>query len=99
MEMALALGELDHLQTCRHYIQMALSIGLEHFSKDSQEIICMNYSGEELIRFKSIREAADKLGIDRRNISHVLEGTAHSAGGYKFILAKDKELIYAKKTA
>lgn len=97
MEMAMALGDLETLQTCRTYIQMALSIGLEHFTKDSQEIICMNYSGEEIARFKSTREASLKLGVDRRNIDHVLRGCCQSAGGYKFMKAKDKELVPMKE--
>lgn len=99
MEQALALGDLDTLPTCRRYIQMALSIGIDHFTRDSDEIIAMNYSGEEVSRFKSIREAEAKLGIDRRNIGHVLKGTAHSAGGLLFIRAKDKELVPARESA
>lgn len=99
MEMAVALGELDHLPTCRRYIRMALAVGIEHFTKDSEEIVVMNYSGDELYRFKSTREAEAKLGINRRNIGHVLSGAAHSAGGFIFMKAKDKELIKVKKIA
>jgi hypothetical protein len=99
MEMALALGELDHLQTCRTYIQMALVIGIEHFEKESEEIIQYSTSGEEIERHKSIRNAAQKTGLDRRNIQHVLNGTAHTAGGFIFMNVKDRELPSARKTA
>ena len=99
MEMALALGDLDTLQTCRTYIQMALMIGIEHFTKDMEEIIVLNKEGEEITRLKSVTEGEAKLGIKQSYISACLMGLQHTAGGYMFIKTKDKELIPAKKTA
>lgn len=99
MEMALALGELDHLQTCRTYIQMALSIGIEHYTKDMEEIVQMDSFGNELGRFKSVTEAAERTGIHQSYISAVLIGQQHTTGGFIFMKAKDKELVPARKTA
>lgn len=99
IEMALALGDLDTLQTCRTYIQMALMIGIEHFTKDMEEIIVLTKNGEEVTRLKSVTEGELKLGIRQACISDCLAGRQHTAGGYMFIKAKDKELIPAKKTA
>jgi len=99
MEMALALGDLDTLPTCRTYIQMALAIGIEHYTKDMEEIIVMNKDGEEVTRLKSVSEGEVKLGIRQIYISLCLTGRQHSAGGFMFVKAKDKELIPAKKTA
>lgn len=97
--MALVLGDLGTLQTCRTYIQMALMIGVEHFTKDMEEIIVMNKQGEEIVRYKSVSECEAKLGIPGNQISSALNGYQHSAGGFLFMKAKDKELIPAKKTA
>jgi hypothetical protein len=99
MEMAVALGDLDHLDTCRFYIQLALVIGAEQYGLDGEEIIQMDTAGLEIRRFKSIRKASEILGIDRRNISHVLNGDYHTVGGFMFMKARDKERLPAKKTA
>jgi hypothetical protein len=99
MEMALALGDLDTLQTCQIYIQMALSIGVEHYTKDMEEIIQLDHNGIELGRFKSTSDASAKLGILRPCITDVIIGRAHTAGGFIFIKTKDKELIPVNKTA
>lgn len=99
MELALALGDMDTLTTCRAYIQMALTIGIEHFTKDMEEIIVLNKEGEEITRLKSVTEGESKLGIRQTQISDCLAGRQHTAGGYMFIKSKDKELIPAKKTA
>ncbi|HNX37502.1 MAG TPA: hypothetical protein PL124_05470 [Candidatus Cloacimonadota bacterium] len=99
MEMAVALGELDHLPTCRRYISMALSIGIEHYTKDMEEIVVMTHQGEEVARFKCVTEVERKLGIKQSYVSAVLNGTQHSAGGFLFIKARDKELIPEKKSA
>lgn len=97
--MALALGDLDTLQTCRTYIQMALSIGVEHFTKDMEEIIQMDRNGVEMGRFKSVTDASVKTGIPQYQLSAVLTGIQHTAGGFIFIKVKDKELIPKQKTA
>lgn len=99
IEMAIALGNLDTLQTCRIYIQMALSIGIDHFTKDMEEVIAMDDTGREVGRYKSILDAERNLGVRECNIHQVLSGRNHTAGGYLFIRTKDKELIPAKKTA
>ena len=99
LEMALALGDLDTRQTCATYLQMALTIGTEHFTREMEEVIALNKWGEEQGRFKGVRDASLKLGIPRGNIYNVLEGKRPTAGGFIFIRSKDKELIPAKKTA
>jgi len=99
MEMALALGDLDTLQTCRTYIQMALAIGIEHYTKDMEEIIQMDRFGVELDRFKSVSEAVEKTGIPQNYISSVLTGQQHTTGGFIFMRARDKQLIPARKSA
>lgn len=99
MEMALALGDLDTLQTCRIYIQMALSIGLEHFHSLEEEIIVLDKDGIECGRFKSLCDAERVLGINKASICKCLNGERHSAGGLMFIKSKDKELVPVKKTA
>lgn len=99
MEMALALGDLDTLQTCRTYIQMALSIGIDHFTKDMEEIIQMDHFGAEIDRYKSISEAVRETGISQPCISDAIRGAQHTAGGFIFMKSKDKVLIPAKKTA
>ena len=92
-EMLQITGDLDHIDTYRWFIRQALDIGINHFTKDSEEVIAMTRDGVERGRFKSLREASNVLGIDRRNIQHVLAGLNHTAGGYQFILNKDKLLI------
>ena len=99
MEMAVALGDLDTLQTCRTYIQMALSIGIEHYTRDMEEVIVMNYKGVEIDRLKSVTDVERKLGIKQCYVSAVLRGDQFSTGGLRFQLVKDKELIKIKKTA
>jgi predicted DNA-binding ArsR family transcriptional regulator len=99
MECAVALGDLDTLQTVRNYIQMALAIGVEHYTKDMEEVIVMNYNGEEIDRLKSVTDVERKLGIKQAYVSAVLRGDQFSAGGLRFQLVKDKELVPVKKIA
>lgn len=99
MEMALALGDLDYLKTCRYYMQMALTIGMEHFHVLEEEIIVLDKYGIELGRFKSIADAEKVLGIYKSSICEVLNGNRHSAGGLMFIKTKDKEMIPIRKLA
>jgi hypothetical protein len=99
MEMAVALGDLDKLQTCQYYIQKALAIGIEHFTADMEEIIMMDQFGEEMEIFKSISDASSKTGIRQGDISSVITGIQHTAGGFIFMKSKDKELVPAKKIA
>lgn len=99
MEQAIALGELDHLATCRRYISMALSIGIEHFTSEMEEIIVMTTNGTEIGRYKSIQETADQIGLRAENISAVVNGRQYTTGGLMFMKNRDKELIEAKKIA
>jgi hypothetical protein len=99
MEMALALGDFYYLDTCKIYIQQALAIGIDHFTKDMEEVIAMDLLGREVGRYKSILDAERQLGVRECNIHQVLAGKNHTAGGYMFVRSKDKELIPAKKTA
>jgi hypothetical protein len=97
MEMALALGDLSHLKTCKFYINMALVIGTESFTKEMEEIVAMNYEGKELGRYKSESDASAQLGISRTQIVDVIKGRRHQTHGYCFIKLKDKELIQKSK--
>jgi len=96
-ECCLALGDFDHFMTVRTYIQMALSIGIEHYTKDMEEVVAIYRDGVEAGRFKSIKDASDKLGIAYQNISTVLEGRQHTAGGLMFMKTKDYELVEREK--
>lgn len=93
MEMALKLGDLCHLKTCKFYIGLALTIGTEYFTRNMEEIVAMTREGLEIGRYKSEIEAAEKLGLSNRSISNCLLGKRYSTGGYLFIRAKDKLLI------
>lgn len=92
-ECCLALGDFDHFTTVRTYIQMALSIGVEHYTKEMEEVIALYKDGTEAGRFKSITDAANKLGIQQHGISNVLTGRCQLAGGLKFIKARDYDLL------
>jgi len=105
MECAIACGDFDHLQTIRTYIQMALSIGVDHYTKEMEEIVVLDTHGIEAGRYKSIVEASKQLGIHEENkvskqlgiheenISAVLNGRQHTAGGYMYMKTKDYELV------
>jgi hypothetical protein len=93
MELAIANGDLDHLHNNRIYIQMALTIGIEHFNILQEEIVVLDKDGIEAGRFKSVSDAAKELGINQSNISQCLMGIRHSAGGLMFMKTRDYELI------
>jgi len=93
MELCLANGDFDHFKNNQIYIQMALSIGIDHYAKNSEEITALNCKGELIGNFKDVTEASDKLGITRQNIQAVLRGRCHTAGGCMFYKVKDVELI------
>lgn len=99
MEEAVLLGDLDNLNTYRWFIRQALVIGIDHFTKDMEEIVQMDRFGEELGRYKGVTDASRKTGIRQGDISAVLTGIQHSAGGFFFMKSKNKVLIRAKKTA
>ncbi len=51
-----------------------------------KKIIQTDLSGKKISEFKSIREASEKTGIDRKSISNCAKGikSYNTAGGYKF---------------
>lgn len=99
MEMAITVGDFDNLNTYKWYIRQALAIGIEHFTKDMEEVIQMDRFGEEIARYKGVTDASNKIGIRQGDISAVLNGVQHTAGGFIFMKTKDKELVPVKKTA
>jgi hypothetical protein len=98
-EMAVELGDFDHLALCRKYIQRALVIGTDHFTTDMEEVIQMDRFGTEIQVFKSVGDASRKTGIRQNDISTVLTGVQHTAGGFIFMKSKDKVLTPRKKIA
>lgn len=92
-ECCLAMGDFDYYQTVRTYIQMALMVGVEHYTKDMEEIVALYRDGTEAGRFKSIQDASKKLGLFQPSINMVLSGKIHTTGGLKFIRTKDYELV------
>lgn len=86
-------GHAEDMGVYRKYIQMALSIGLEHFSKDMEEVYAFNKWGREVGCFKSVRDASKKLGIPAHYISNMLSGRQSTAGGLIFVRSKDVELV------
>jgi hypothetical protein len=92
-ECCLAMGDFDYFQTVQTYIQMALRVGIEHFTKDMEEIVALYKDGTEAGRFKSVENASRTLGVTYQNISAVLTGRQHTAGGLMFVKTKDYELI------
>lgn len=99
LDQPLTKEDFDDLNTYRWFIRQALTIGIDHFTKDMEEIIQMDLRGVEMERYKSTQEASDKTGIYRSCITDVIIGRAHSAGGFTFIKTKDKELVPVNKTA
>ena len=92
-ECCLAMGDFDKYKTVKIYIQMALVVGIEHFTIKMEEIVVMTKEGVEIGRFKSITETADKLGLKEENISATLNGRQCSCGGMLFMKARDHDLI------
>jgi hypothetical protein len=99
MELAVKVGDFDNLETFRWFIRQALCIGIDHFTKDMEEVIQMDRFGVEIARFKGVTDCSNKTGIRQSDISAVLSGAQHTTGGFMFIKAKDKELIPIQKTA
>jgi len=93
MELSIANGDFDHYENNHKYIQMALSIGIEHYTKDMEEIISMDREGVEGGRYKGVTDASKKLGLRQSDISAVLTGVQHSTGGFLFMKVKDYELV------
>lgn len=93
LELVLLTGDTENMATIRRYIGMALDVGINHFTKDMEEVVVLDIFGHELDRFKGVTDAADKMGIKQSYISAVLTGQQHTAGGFRFMKAKDKILI------
>ena len=87
------MGSFDHFKTVRIYIQMALAVGVEHYMVSMDEVVALDMNGVEAGRFKSIQEAADKMGIKQSGIMNNLAGRSAWAGGLKWMKVKDYELI------
>jgi hypothetical protein len=93
LEMSFRTGHIEDVRIYKEYLTMALTIGHDHFINCKEEIIAMTRDGVELGRFKSVADAAKKLGLGRTHIQDVLSHRHYSTGGYLFIRSKDKELI------
>lgn len=95
-ELCLAQGTFDYFEVNRTYIQMALCVGLEHFTKDMEEVVALYRDGTEAGRFKSVGDASLKLGIHQSCVSDVIRGVQQTAGGLKFMKTRDYELVPRK---
>ena len=88
-EMVLRTGRPEDMVVYREYIGQALIIGMEHFNPNQKEVVSMDQRGRETGRYRSVSEAAKKLGICRQSINKVLSGERHTAGGLIFIESKN----------
>ena len=77
-------GDIVHEPLFRQYITMALDIGVNHFTKDMEEVAMLTKGGLLVKRFRSVSEAVKNTGIRQGDISSVLTGAQHSAKGYLF---------------
>ena len=93
LELAFQTGRMEDMKLYKQYLRMALTVGIEHFTVDMEEVIALNAEGREKGRYKSVADAAKKLGIQRQNIVAVLNSRKQTAGGYLFMKATDKELV------
>jgi hypothetical protein len=87
------MGDFKYHKTVKTYIQMALAVGVEHYTVRMEEIVALDKNGIEAGRFKSLSDAHNKLGIDEGSISSVMDGNRQTAGGLKWMRVKDYELI------
>ena len=74
------------------------SIGIDHYTKEMEEIVVLSRNGVEMGRFRSIVETAEKLGLAQENISAVLNGRQQTSGGMIFMKARDYDLIPREKS-
>jgi hypothetical protein len=88
-EMILQTGDYEHAETYKLFLTRALTIGMDHFSKNMDEIVAFDISGHEVGRYRNAYEASAKLGVARGNINQILSGKKHSIHGYMFRRAKD----------
>jgi hypothetical protein len=87
------MGSFDYHQTVRIYIQMALAVGIDHYSVTMEEVVALDMNGVEAGRFKSVTDASKKLGILQHGITQNLSGRSAWAGGLKWMKVKDYELV------
>ena len=92
-EWCLSIGHFSYYNNAKIYIQMALTIGIEHYTVDMEEIIVLDHQGCETDRFKGVTDAANALGLSKSGISAVLTGRQHTHGGFIFIKSKDYNLL------
>lgn len=85
-------GDSENYSTVRKYMQRALVVGMEHFDPSMSEIVALNQWGIEVGRYKSTIDASKKIGVCRQCIVKVINGRAVTAGGLKFVKAKDYDL-------
>jgi group I intron endonuclease len=69
-----------------HFFGKKLNDGKKKQKKYGQKILQLDLNGKFIKEFKSIREASEKTGIDRKSISNCAKGikSYNTAGGYKF---------------
>ena len=94
-ELCLAQGTFDYFEVNRLTSKWPLW-GLEHFTKDMEEVVALYRDGTEAGRFKSVGDASLKLGIHQSCVSDVIRGVQQTAGGLKFMKARDYELVPRK---
>ena len=83
-ELIVETGCPEHISAYRRKIRQALDIGINHFTKDMEEVIMMDRFGKEIERFKGVSDASAKTGVRQSDISSVLIGRQHTAGGFIF---------------
>ena len=93
LELAFQTGRMEDMKLYKQYLRMALVVGIDHFTVDMEEVIAMDSEGHEVGRYKSVTDAAKKLGVDRSDIVAVLNSRKQMAGGYLFVKVTDKKLI------
>ena len=84
-EMFRKTGHDRDIPVYREYIQIALVVGADYFSKDKSEIVAFDEAGNEVGRFIIVNKASRELKVNRQNIDQVLKGNRFHAGGYTFI--------------
>lgn len=92
VELALYLDRVGDLPHIKRIVRMAITVGIEYFSKDMEEIMLLNKKGELVKVFKSINDTATVLETDRSIIQRVLAGKRHSIRGYILRKVQNKPL-------
>lgn len=90
-ELVALTGDTENMSAYRKYLNMALDIGVNHFTKDMEEVIQMDTNGRIIKRYKGITDAATKIGIKQCSISDVITGRQNSTHGFIFRKASSFE--------